>query len=386
MKYLAKTFKGLESILAQELLNLGALHVQEAKRAVSFEGDLALLYRANFCLRTASRILVPILTFRAKDTDTLYEQVKAVDWTQYMTDTTTFAVDATVYSDFFRHSEFLRYRVKDAIVDYWRDKTGTRPSVKIDAPDLLLNIHVSQDLITLSLDSSGESLHKRGYRTATTEAPINEALAAGMLYLAGWHGQSDLYDPMCGSGTILIEAALMALNIPPGVFRASFAFEKWRNFDKDLWQSIFDDDSMERPFVHQIYGSDSGYYAVQAALKNIHAAKLDRYISVRQVRMQELHDLKTDKALVIMNPPYGERLHHDKDILRLYQDIGTALKHQFTGADAWIISSNEEALKCIGLKPSERIHLLNGELNCLFNHYPLFAGTHKGYKKNITVH
>lgn len=390
MRYLAKTFKGLESVLAQELMNLGASNVREAKRAVTFEGDKALLYRANLCLRTASRILMPILTFKAKDTDSLYEQLKALDWSAYMTAKTTFAVDATVYSDFFRHSEFLRYRVKDAIVDYWRDKTGERPSVKIDNPDLLFNIHASQDMLTLSIDSSGESLHKRGYRVTATEAPINEALAAGMLFLAGWNGQTDFYDPMCGSGTLLIEAALMALNIPPGIFRKSFAFEKWNDFDADLWQDIYNDDSMERPFHHHIYGSDAGYYAVQAALKNIHSAQLDKYISVRQVRIQELHDIIDNHSssnhgpLVMMNPPYGERLSHDKDVLRLYQDIGTALKHHFTGADAWIISSNEEALKCVGLKPSERIHLLNGELDCLFNHYKLFTGTHKDFKKNTT--
>lgn len=388
MRYLAKTFKGLESVLAQELMNLGAANVREAKRAVAFEGDKALLYRANLCLRTASRILMPVASFKAKDTDALYQQLKQLDWSVYMTAKTTFAVDATVYSDFFRHSEFLRYRVKDAIVDYWRDKTGERPSVKIDNPDLLFNIHAAQDIITLSLDSSGESLHKRGYRVANTEAPLNEALAAGMLYLAGWNGQSDFYDPMCGSGTLLIEAALMALNIPPGVFRKSFAFEKWNDFDPDLWQDIYNDDSMERSFHHHIYGSDAGYYAVQAALKNIHSAQLDRYISVRQVRIQELHDIldnpepKKHGPLVMMNPPYGERLSHDKNVLRLYQDIGTALKHHFTGADAWIISSNEEALKCIGLKPSERIKLLNGELDCLFNHYRLFSGTHKDFKKN----
>ena len=371
---LAKTFKGLESVLAQELMNLGAEKIEIGRRSVSFEGDMNLLYRANFCLRTASRILVPIATFRAKTTDELYEQAKKIDWSEYMSLQTTFAIDATVFSDYFRHSAFLTYRLKDAIADWWMEREQKRPSVKMSEPDLMLNIHVATDQVTISLDSSGESLHKRGYRVANTEAPLNEALAAGLLLLAGWHGQSDLYDPMCGSGTLLIEAALIARNIAPGIFRKHFAFEKWPNFDAELLETIYNDDSDERPFTHHIYGSDAGYYAVQAALKNIQSARLGADIDVKQIRIQELHDLPSTKALVIMNPPYGERLSHDKDVLRLYQDIGSALKHQFAGSDAWLISSNEEALKCIGLKPSQRIHVLNGDLECLFNHYELFAG------------
>ena len=389
MNLLAKTFKGLEPILAQELMNLGAESVEIGRRAVSFQGDKALLYRANFCLRTALRILVPIDTFRAKTTDEVYQHLMKLDWSKYMTVNTTFAIDATVYSEHFRHSAYLTYRVKDAIADWWMEKVSKRPSVKVDNPDLRLNIHAAADQITLSLDSSGESLHKRGYKVANTEAPINEVLAAGLLKLAGWHGQCDLYDPMCGSGTFLIEAALMALNIAPGVFRTDYAFEKWQDFDKDLLETIYNDDSDEQDFEHHIYGSDAGYYAVQAALKNVHNARLQRYIDVKQIRIQELHDINSTSPalhdtnpLVIINPPYGERLSHDKDILRLYQDIGTALKHRFAGADAWIISSNEDALKCIGLKPSQKMHILNGELDCLFNHYVLFKGERKDYVKN----
>ena len=381
---LAKTFKGLEEVLAGELVELGANNVQIERRAVSFTGDKRLLYTANMCLRTASRVLVPIATFRAKDADAVYEHAKQTDWSQYMTLKTGFAIDATVYSDTFRHSQYVTYRVKDAIADYWMEREQKRPSVKLTSPDLSLNVHIAAETVTISLDSSGDSLHKRGYRVANTEAPINEALAAGMLLLAGWHGQGDFYDPMCGSGTLLIEAALIARNIAPGIYRKGFAFEKWADFDRDLFEDIYNDDSRERPFTHKIYGSDAGYYAVQTALKNIQSASLQHDIEVRQIRIEELRlaDRDTNGALVMMNPPYGERLSQDKDVLRLYQDIGTALKHQFSGATAWIISSNEDALKCIGLKPSKRIRLMNGELECLFNQYELFQGEHKEWKKD----
>ena len=382
---LAKTFKGLEQVLATELVQLGANNVQVERRAVSFTGDKRMLYTANMCLRTASRVLVPILSFKAQKADDIYEQVKALDWSQYMTVKTTFQIDATVYSDYFRHSQFVTYRVKDAIVDYWMERENQRPSVKLEGADLYLNVHIAGDRVTLSLDSSGESLHKRGYRVANTQAPINEALAAGMLLLAGWNGQSDFYDPMCGSGTLLIEAALIARNIAPGVYRQGFAFEKWADFDADLWDEVYNDDSREREFKHKIYGSDAGYYAVQAATKNIQSASLQRDIEVKQIRVEELRlaDTNTEGALVMINPPYGERLSQDKNVLRLYQDMGTALKHQFSGATAWVISSNEEALKCIGLRPAKKIHLVNGDLECLFNKYEWFKGDRKTWKKSL---
>ena len=378
---IAKTFKGLEEICAEELRQLGANEVSVQRRAVLFTGTQETLYRANFCLRTASRVLVPIARFRASDADEVYKKAKQVDWSLFMTDHTTFLIDATVFSETFRHSRYVTYRVKDAIADYWTERTGKRGNVQLTNPDLYLNIHIADEQVTLSLDSSGESLHKRGYRVATTEAPLNEALAAGMLLMAGWHGQSDFYDPMCGSGTLLIEAALIAQNIAPGIFRSSFAFEKWNDFDAELFASITSDDSQEKEFSHRIYGSDAGYYAVQAALKNVRQAGLSRYIDVRQIRLQELHDIHAEGAMVMMNPPYGERLAADKNVLQLYQDIGSCLKHQFSGATAWVISSNEDALKHIGLKPSQRIPLLNGELPCHFNKYELFAGNRKEFVK-----
>ena len=380
---LAKTFKGLEEVLAQELIELGANDVLIERRAVSFRGDKALLYRANFALRTAIRILVPIASFKAKDTDALYNQLRKLNWSQYMTVDSTFAIDATVYSESFRNSRFVTYRVKDAIVDYWQEKASKRPNVQVEKPDLLINIHIANEQVTLSLDSSGESLHKRGYRVATTEAPINEVLAAGMLLMAGWQGQSDFYDPMCGSGTLLIEAALIARNIAPGVFRQSFAFEKWPDFDAELWSDIYNDDSREKEFNHKIYGSDASFYAIQQAAKNIKSAGVQKDVELKQIRIEEIKisniqsPITNPSPLVMMNPPYGERLKSNKEMEDLYSAIGTALKHQFTGATAWIISSNAAAMKCIGLKPSKKYHLLNGELDCQYNKYELFQGKRK---------
>lgn len=416
-RMVAKTFKGLEEVLAQELIELGANEVQLERRAVSFKGDKAMLYRANLCLRTALRVLVPVRveslkikvergrkvesrktkTESSKPEDQVYEIAKSVKWERYMTKDSTFAIDATVYSDSLRNSRFVTYRVKDAIADYWTEKTGKRPNVNTEDPDVRINVHIANEQVTVSLDSSGESLHKRGYRVATTEAPISEVLAAGMLLMAGWKGQCDLYDPMCGSGTIPIEAALIARNIAPGVFRKAFAFEKWPDFDEELWSEIYNDDSKERDFKHKIYGSDASFYAVQQAMKNVKSAGVQKDVELRQIRMEELKtyplekfyerplDAQSSKALhpqgkgenppiVMINPPYGERLASNKDMEELYGKIGTALKHQFTGATAWIISSNEAAMKCIGLKPSKKMRLLNGELDCQFNKYELFAG------------
>ncbi len=388
---LAKTFKGLEEVLAKELIELGANDVQLERRAVSFRGDKALLYRANLCLRTASRILVPIveatLTPKKKNIapeDLLYEAVKRVEWSRYMSVENTFAIDATVYSDTFRNSRFVTYRVKDAIADYWMEHADKRPSVAVEAPDILINVHIAKEHLTLSLDSSGESLHKRGYRVANTEAPINEALAAGMLLMAGWKGQSDFYDPMCGSGTLLIEAALIARNIAPSVFRQAFAFEKWPDFDAELWSDIYNDDSQEHEFTHKIYGSDASFYAIQQAAKNIKSAGVQKDVELKQIRMEEIKAITNNQSpltnpspLVMLNPPYGERLKSNKEMEDLYSAIGSTLKHQFAGATAWIISSNDAAMKCIGLKPSRKVRLLNGELDCQFNRYDLFQGKRK---------
>ena len=250
---IAKTFMGLEPVLAKELTQLGANDVEIGRRMVSFKGDKELLYRANFQLHTAIRILKPIKHFKALSADDVYEGVKDIDWSEYIGKDKTFAVDAVVFSEEFRHSKFVAYKVKDAIVDQFREKTGQRPNISVANPDIRLNIHIAEDKCTLSLDSSGESLHRRGYRQESVEAPLNEVLAAGMILMTGWQGDTDFIDPMCGSGTILIEAALIAHNMAPGIFRKEFAFEKWADFDADLFDKIYNDDSHEREFHHHIY-------------------------------------------------------------------------------------------------------------------------------------
>ena len=369
---IAKTFKGLEEVLATELVAMGANNVQLQRRAVSFTGNKELMYKANMQLRTASRVLKPIAAFKALNPDEVYEQVKKIDWEKYMSVDTTFAIDSTVFSDEFRHSKFVAYRVKDAIADRFMERQNKRPSVRLDNPQLMINIHIAQNQCTISLDSSGESLHKRGYRVAQTDAPLNEALAAGMLLMSGWEGKTDFIDPMCGSGTLLIEAALIALNIPPGVFRREFAFEKWSDFDSELFDAVYNDDSVERPFEHKIYGSDISPLAIKIADKNVRSAGLNKYIELKVLPVQQL-EAPSDHCMMVTNPPYGERI-TSPDIFGLYASLGTVLKHKFTGCSAWVISSHEECLDKIGLKPSKKIQLLNGSLDCLYCQYEIFEG------------
>lgn len=377
---IAKTFQGLEEVLAKELTALGANNVEIGRRMVSFTGDKEMMYRANFCLRTALRILKPIKHFKAQTADEVYEAVKALDWEQYMTDTTTFAVDAVVYSDEFRHSKFVAYKVKDAIADYFREKTGNRPSVRLNNPDIALNIHVAQDKCTLSLDSSGESLHRRGYRQETMEAPLNEVLAAGMILLTGWQGECDFIDPMCGSGTLPIEAALIARNIAPGVFRKEYAFEKWQDFDRELFDSIYNDDSAEREFTHKIYGYDNNRQAIEVATRNVRAAGLTKEV---ELALRDFADFETpaEKALIVSNPPYGERISAD-DLLGLYEMIGNRLKNVFKEGDAWILSYRQECFDKIGLKPSVKIPVFNGALECEFRKYQLFSGRYNDFRRD----
>ena len=376
---IAKTFQGLEEVLAQELTALGANDVQIGRRMVSFTGDKEMMYRANFALRTAIRVLKPIKHFEAKDADEVYEQVKAIPWEDYLDTNRSFAVDAVVYSEEFRHSMFVSYRVKDAIVDYFREKTGKRPNVRINKPDILLNIHIAQTTCTLSLDSSGESLHRRGYRQEAVEAPLNEVLAAGMLLLTGWHGECDLIDPMCGSGTIPVEAALIARNIAPGVFRQGYAFEKWPDFDADLFETIYNDDSQERPFNHKIYAYDNSPKAIAIAARNIKAAGVAKDITLKQQPFQQF-EKPAQRAIIVTNPPYGERISAN-DLLGLYAMIGERLKHEFTGNTAWILSYREECFEQIGLKPSTRIPLYNGALECEFRKYEIFEGRYREFRE-----
>ena len=375
----AKTFHGLEEVLAKELTELGASNIKIGNRMVAFTGDKALMYKANFCLRTAIRILKPIKHFKANNADEVYDNIKAIPWENYLDNSKSFAIDAVVFSNEFRHSKFVAYKVKDAIVDYFRDKTGDRPSVRINNPDVLLNIHIAEDRCTLSLDSSGESLHRRGYRQEAVEAPLNEVLAAGMILMTGWKGECDLIDPMCGSGTIPIEAALIARNIAPGVFRKEFAFEKWVDFDQDLFDSIYNDDSQEREFNHRIFGYDNNPKANEIAIRNVKAAGLSKEIILKLQPFQQFEQPK-EKSIIITNPPYGERI-STNDLLGLYAMIGERLKHAFAGNDAWILSYRDECFDQIGLKPSVKIELYNGALECQFRKYQLFDGKYKAFRQ-----
>ncbi len=377
---IAKTFQGLEEVLAQELTELGASNIEIGRRMVSFTGDKAMMYRANFCLRTAIRILKPIKHFTAKTADEVYEAVKSIEWENYLDNMSSFAVDAVVFSNEFRHSKFVAYKVKDAIVDYFREKTGNRPSVRINNPDVSFNIHVAEDQCTLSLDSSGESLHRRGYRQEQVEAPLNEVLAAGMILMTGWRGECDLIDPMCGSGTIPIEAALIARNIAPGVFRKEFGFEKWKDFDQELFDSIYNDDSQEREFNHKIYGYDNNPKANEIATHNVKAAGVTKDVILKIQPFQQFEQ-PAEKSIIITNPPYGERI-SSGDLLDLYQMIGERLKHAFTGNDAWILSYRDECFDQIGLKPSVKIPLFNGALECQFRKYQLFDGKYKAFRSD----
>ena len=375
---IAKTFQGLEEILAEELTTLGANDIQIGRRMVSFTGDKRMMYKANFCLRTAIRILKPIKNFTAKDADEVYNQIQAIPWEEYLDVNKTFAIDAVVFSEEFRHSKFVSYKVKDAIVDYFREKTGKRPSVRINNPDVLLNIHIAQTTCTLSLDSSGESLHRRGYRQEQVEAPLNEVLAAGMVLMTGWRGECDLIDPMCGSGTIPIEAALIARNIAPGVFRKGFAFEKWVDFDSEMFDEIYNDDSQEREFTHKIYGYDNNPKANEIATHNIKAAGVSKDVTLKLQPFQQFEQPQ-ENSIIVMNPPYGERI-STNDLLGLYQMIGERLKHAFVGNEAWVLSYREECFDQIGLKPSKKVPLFNGALECEFRKYEIFDGKYKEFK------
>lgn len=369
---IAKTFMGLESVLAEELTGLGANNVQIGRRMVSFTGNKEMMYRANFQLHTAIRVLKTIKHFKARSAEDVYNNVKEIDWSQYILEGKTFAVDSVVYSDEFRNSHFVSYKVKDAIVDQFREKTGKRPNISVSDPDIRLHIHIAEDDATLCLDSSGESLHRRGYRQESVEAPLNEVLAAGMILLTGWRGECDLIDPMCGSGTIAIEAALIARNISPGVFRKGFAFEKWPDFDQEMFSNIYNDDSGERQFDHHIYAYDIDMKAVNTARLNVKAAGMSQDINVVQ---QDFKDFKKpeEKSIIVTNPPYGERI-TTPDLLGTYRMIGERLKHEFGGNEAWILSYREECFEQIGLKPSIKIPLYNGSLECEFRKYTLFDG------------
>ena len=375
---IAKTFMGLEPVLAQELTQMGANNVQIGRRMVSFTGDKEMMYRANFQLHTAIRILKPISHFKARSAEDVYESVKKIDWSKYILDGKTFSVDSVVYSEEFRNSRFVTYKVKDAIVDQFREATGSRPNISVSNPDIRLHIHIADEDATLCLDSSGESLHRRGYRQESVEAPLNEVLAAGMILMTGWKGDCDFIDPMCGSGTLLIEAALIARNINPGVFRKEFAFEKWPDFDQDLFDAIYNDDTQEREFAHHSYGYDVDMKAVNTARLNVRAAGLTKDITVEQADFKDFTKPE-NKSIIVTNPPYGERI-STPNLLATYKMIGERFKHQFMGNDAWVLSYREECFDQIGLKPSIKIPVFNGSLECEFRKYTIFDGKMRDYR------
>lgn len=377
---IAKTFMGLEPVLAKELTQMGANNVQIGRRMVSFTGDKETMYRANFQLHTAIRILKPIAKFKARSADDVYEEIQKIDWSKHIEEGKTFSVDSVVYSEEFRNSRFVTYKVKDAIVDQFRQRTGKRPNISVSNPDIRLNIHIAEYDCTLSLDSSGESLHRRGYRQESVEAPLNEVLAAGMILMTGWQGETDFIDPMCGSGTLVVEAALIARNISPGVFRKNYAFEKWPDFDQELFDHIYNDDSNEREFNHHIYGYDIDMKAVNTARLNVRASGLTKDITIEQADFKDFKKPE-NKSILVTNPPYGERI-STPNLLGTYKMIGERLKHQFMGNEAWVLSYREECFDQIGLKPSIKIPVYNGSLECEFRKYAIFDGSLKDFRQD----
>jgi len=373
-KMVAKTFFGFEEILAKEVQQLGGQEVQTGTRVVTFSGDKGFMYKANLSLRTALKILKPIKWFKVFNDKSLYDGIASIDWSQFMTEKQTFVVDVTLYSEAFNNSQFVALKTKDAIVDQFRAKTGVRPSIDKDFPDLRIHIHLDRDQCTVSLDTSGESLHQRGYRSATNIAPINEVLAAGMLILSGWDGKSHFLDPMCGSGTILAEAAMIACNIPANINRKEFAFEKWNDWDNDLFDQIIDSLMKKtREFHYTIKGYDKAPSAVRKAQDNIQNANLDDYVTIEQKDFFETEKQTEGPLHMVFNPPYGERL--DIDMERFYREIGDTFKQSYPNTQAWFITANLEALKFVGLKPSRKIKLFNGKLEARLLKYDIYEGS-----------
>lgn len=380
-KMIAKTLFGFEEILATELRNLGAIKVETGVRMVSFYGDKGFMYKANIALRTALKILKPVKEFRVFNEQSLYKGIQSIDWSDYLSNNKTFVIDTTVNSDIFNHSQFVALKAKDAIVDQFRELTGQRPSIDKDFPDLRINIHIQNESCSVSLDTSGSSLHHRGYRTATNIAPINEVLAAGMLLLAGWDGQCDFLDPMCGSGTILVEATMIACNIPANINRKEFAFEKWSDWDNDLFDKVTDSLLKKtRDFHYTIKGYDKAPSAVVKAKDNVKNANIDDYVSISQENFFNTKKETEGKLFMVFNPPYGERL--DIDLERFYQEIGDTFKQNYPNTEAWFITANLEALKFVGLKPSRKIKLFNGKLEARLVKYDIYEGSKKGKYMN----
>jgi putative N6-adenine-specific DNA methylase len=376
-KMLATTSFGLETVLADELRALGAQKVTEGVRSVSFFGDKGFMYKANLSLRTAIRILKPINEFKIYDEVDLTKSLQKIKWEDYLLVDGTFSINAVVNSKFFTtNSHYISLKSKDAIADYFRHQYHRRPNVDIQDPDLKIHVHIQHDNLTVSIDSSGDSLHKRGYRTATNIAPINEVLAAGMVLLSGYDGNSHFIDPMCGSGTLLIEAAMIAHQIPANINRKSFAFEKWADFDADLYELIKQALLKKiRSNNYKIIGYDKAPSAVLKAQDNIENANLSDFITVEQRDFFETEKQVDGPTTLLFNPPYGERL--QIEIAPFYKQIGDTLKQHYPDTTVWFITSDFEGLKHVGLKTSKKIPLKNGDLDCKFVRYDMYAGTKK---------
>lgn len=373
-KMIAKTFFGFEELLENEIKKLGGQQVQKGTRAVSFYGDKGFMYKANVCLRTALKVLMPIKEFKVFNDKSLYDGVQSIDWSTYIDVKNTFVIDVTLYSETFSNSQFVALKAKDAIVDQFREKTGARPSIDKEFADLRIHIHIDRNNCTVSLDTSGDSLHHRGYRSATNMAPINEVLAAGILMHSGWEGQSHFIDPMCGSGTLLIEAAMIACNIPANINRKEFAFERWKDWDNDLFDVIIDSlIKKTKEFHYTIVGYDKAPSAVRKAKDNIVNANLVDYITVEDQNFFDSKKRTEGPLHMVFNPPYGERL--DIEMERFYREIGDTFKQNYSNTQAWFITANLEALKYVGLKPSRKIKLFNGKLETRLVKYEIYEGS-----------
>jgi putative N6-adenine-specific DNA methylase len=378
-KMMAKTFYGMEKILVDELKQLGAMDVYEGNRLVHFTGDKGFMYKANLCLRTALKILKPIFQFRAENESVLYEKLYQFDWSSLLSPDQTFAIDSVVHGKVFNHSLYVTQRCKDAIVDRFRKDHGKRPTVDTRHPDIRLHLHIFDQKCSLSLDTSGRSLHHRGYRSLTNIAPINEVLAAGIIMLSDWDQRTDFMDPMCGSGTFLIEAAMMACKIPANINRNIFAFEKWKDWDESLFDKIKSSklNNVVSP-VGKIYGFDKAPSAIEKSTTNIKNAALEDFIQVNRADFFNSQKMGDTPLHLLTNPPYGERL--DGDINTLCKNFGDTLKGSYPNTQAWIISSNFEALKFFGLRPSRKIKLFNGKLETRLCNFPIYEGTKKIHK------
>ncbi len=381
---IAKTIFGLEDVLAEELKKLGAREIEKLNRAVSFVGDKGMIYKANLCLRTALRIIVPIINFEVRNEQSLYESIKNIDWEQYLDVDDTLAIDCTLNTHLFNHSQYIAQKTKDAIADRFREKYNKRPSVDLNKPTLRIQLHIFNTTCHVALDSSGESLHKRGYRDKTNLAPINEVLAAGLVLLTGWTKHNAFIDPMCGSGTILIEAAMIAANIPPGYYKNDFGFMRWQRylpFDEELYNTIYDA-SINKIVtdVPKIIGGEISHNVARKAKENVKLAKVDDIVQIKECDIRNF-EAPAERGVVVINPPYGERMNKD-DINALYKSIGDSFKQNFSGYDCWVISSNMEALKHIGLRPSRKIQIYNGQLECRYMKYEMYSGTKKVHKLN----